>query len=177
MPLSEPNLAETAPPTTLLERIRHLFPAGQFLRYLCVGVWNTLFGYGTYAAFVALYSHFLPHHYLPLTVDLASISATPISITMSYLCYKFFVFRTHGNYLREWTRCFAVYGSGMIPNLIALPILTKALQQLSHLHRAAPYAAGALMTGFTAIYSYIGHKKFSFAPPKSQQLAASEPQQ
>lgn len=172
----ESSLAESAPPASLLEKVRRLFPAGQFLRYLGVGVWNTIFGYGTYAAFVTLYSHYLPHHYLPLTVDLASISATPISITMSYLCYKFFVFRTHGNYLREWTRCFAVYGTGMIPNLIALPILTKALQQLPHLRHAAPYVAGALMTGFTAVYSYIGHKKFSFAPPKSQQPPLPEPQ-
>src|ERR1700722_7957687 len=86
-----PDLVLPAPvhSASLLEKIRHLFPAGQFLRYLCVGVWNTVFGYGTYAAFVALYSRFLPHHYLPLTVDLATISAGPISITMSYLCYKF----------------------------------------------------------------------------------------
>jgi putative flippase GtrA len=104
----------------------------------------------------------LPHRYLPLTVDLASVAATPLSITMSYLCYKFFVFRTHGNYLREWLRCFVVYGTSMIPNLVALPILTKTLMHLPHLQRTAPYLAGALMTGFTAIYSYIGHKKFSF---------------
>jgi putative flippase GtrA len=156
-----PDIAAPAP-ASLLEKIRHLFPAGQFLRYLCVGVWNTVFGYGTYAAFVALYSRFLPHHYLPLTVDLATISAGPISITMSYLCYKFFVFRTHGNFLREWLRCFVVYGTSMIPNLVALPILTKALMHLPHLLHSAPYVAGALMTGFTALYSYIGHKKFSF---------------
>ena len=160
-----PDLATPAPSASLLEKIRHLFPAGQFLRYLCVGVWNTIFGYGIYAAFVTFYGHYLPHQYLALTVDLASVSATPIGITMSYFCYKFFVFRTHGNYLREWLRCFAVYGTAMIPTLVALPILTKALLQVPHLHRSAPYVAGALMTGFTAVYSYVGHKKFSFRVP------------
>ena len=147
----------------LIGRLKHLFPSGQFLRYLAVGVWNTIFGYGLYALFVHLFSKILPHRYLPLTVDLASILSTPIGITNSFFCYKFFVFHTTGNYLKEWLRCFAVYGTGMIPNLIALPILTRALQTVPVLHGTiAGYVAGALMTGFTAVYSYFGHKKFSF---------------
>jgi putative flippase GtrA len=173
MPISAPasTASKSAPPLTLLQKIKHLFPAGQFLRYLAVGIWNTIFGYGMYALFVSLFSHLLPHRYLPLTVDLAQVTSSPISITMSYLCYKFFVFRTEGNYLREWLRCFAVYGSGMIPPLIMLPILTRFLQHLPHLQHSAPYVAGALMTGFTAVYSYLGHKKFSFRAPKSKPAA------
>jgi putative flippase GtrA len=143
---------------------RPFFPPGQFLRYLCVGVWNTVFGYGTFAMFVTIYNHLLHHQNLPLTVDLASITGTPITITMTYFCYKFFVFHTHGNYLREWLRCFAVYGIAMIPGLLALPILTRALQQIPHLLHSAPYLAGALMTAFTAIYSFVAHKSFSFRP-------------
>ncbi len=34
---------------------------------------------------------------------------------VAYLGYKFFVFRTKGNFLSEWLKCFAVYGTGMIP--------------------------------------------------------------
>ncbi len=147
----------------LIDRIKRLFPSGQFLRYLAVGVWNTIFGYGMYALFVHLFSRVLPHKYLWLTVDLASITSTPIGITMSFLCYKFFVFHTTGNYFKEWIRCFAVYGTGMIPNLVVLPVLTRTLQTISYLHgTAAGYVAGALLTGFTAVYSYFGHKKFSF---------------
>ena len=161
-PEPSPVITEDAAPKSFLARVMALFPRGEFLRYLSVGFWNTAFGYSTYAAFVWLFSHFLPHRYLPLTVDLASVASTPITITMSYLCYKFFVFHTKGNYLREWLRCFAVYGTGMIPNLIALPILTRLLQAEPRIHAYAGYIAGALMTGFTAIYSYFGHKKFSF---------------
>jgi putative flippase GtrA len=138
------------------------FPPDQIVRYLVVGVWNTLFGYCVYAAFVTIYSHLLSHRHLSLTVDLASVTSTPLGITMSYFCYKFFVFRTQGNYLREWLRCFAVYGTAMIPGLVVLPLLTRALLQVPHLHRSAPYLAGALVIGFTAIYSFLGHKKFSF---------------
>ena len=158
-----PSSSAKAAETGLFARLQHLFPSGQFLRYLGVGVWNTIFGYGLYVLFVHLFSKVLPHKYLPLTVDLASILSTPIGITNSFLCYKFFVFHTTGNYLKEWLRCFAVYGTGMIPSLVALPILTRVLQTVPVLHGVyAGYAAGALMTAFTAVYSYFGHKKFSF---------------
>ena len=142
--------------------LKRFLPPGEVLRYLIVGVWNTVFGYILYAAFVYLYSHFLPHRYLPLTVVLASVTAKPIGITMAFLCYKHFVFHTHGNYLKEWLRCFAVYGAGMIPELIALPILTRFFLAFALTHRPAPYLAGAVITVFTATLSYFGHKTFSF---------------
>jgi putative flippase GtrA len=160
-------------PSDLIARLKQLFPAGQFARYLCVGVWNTIFGYGSYAAFLFLFTHFLPHRYLPLTADIAYLTALPISITMSYLCYKTLVFKTQGNYLVEWLRCFAVYGIGMIPVLVVLPLLTHALSRVPLLRpTSAPLLAGAIMTGFTTIYSFIGHRKFSFRPKKKTPVSA-----
>ena len=139
-----------------------MFPAREVLRYFAVGVGNTVFGYACYAAFVALYSQLLPVRYLPFTVDVASITATPIGVTESFLAYKFLVFRTSGNYFREWLRCFVVYGSATIPGLFILPVLARLLQS-SALHNLAPYLAGALVMGGTAIYTYLAHKNFSFA--------------
>lgn len=166
MPPPNPSVIEPVIHPTPLDRLKSIFPPGQFLPYLCVGVWNTIFGYGAYAAFVAIYSHHLPHKSLMMTVDLASISSTPLAITMAYFCYKFFVFRTQGNYVQEWLRCFAVYGVGMIPGLIILPILTKWIQQLKPLHQLAPYVAGAVFVGAGAILSFLGHKNYSFRVPK-----------
>lgn len=161
--LSDAGSADAEVSSSLADTLRRLFPAGQILRYLGVGVWNTIFGYLCYAASVFLFRHLLPHDKLPLTADIAYVAATPVSITMSYLCYKFFVFKTQGNYLREWLRCFAVYGTGMIPVLVALPVLTRALQTIHTLpSSAAPLLAGVITTGFTTIYSYIGHRNFSF---------------
>src|SRR3978361_333343 len=89
--------------------MRRLMPTAEVIRFLGVGVWNPIFAYGLYAGFVTLYGPLLPHRYELLTPDLASLSGKPIGITMAFFCYKFFVFRTKGNYLREWLRCFAVY--------------------------------------------------------------------
>lgn len=128
-------------PKGRLSRIVSRLPKRQFLRYLCVGIWNTIFGYLSFAGFLFLFSHLLPQHLLYLAVIVASVVSTPISITAAYLCYKFFVFRTSGNYLVEWLRCFAVYGVGMLPGLLILSALTRVLQTILHNHRAPLVAA------------------------------------
>ena len=180
------------------DRLRKHFPGGQFLRYLCVGAFNTLFGYFTFAVALYFLNLALPQRFLYLTVILASVIANPLNITVAYFGYKFFVFRTQGNYLREWLKCFAVYGSAMIPALLVLSALTGLLQSIFHRHSAslhaalaavetrvhghslavlqhiatgksmAGYVAGALVVGFSTVYSFIGHKKVTFrAPPKA----------
>ncbi len=146
-------------------------PPGQFLRYLLIGGWNTLFGYSTYALFTTLLMPRLRFGYI-----LASIFSSLINITVAYFGYKFFVFKTQGNYLVEWFRCILVYGSGMVPGLVLLPLLVTGLHYIFHLQRSAPYIAGALLMGFGVIYSFFGHKHFSFRVPEdAAHDAATEP--
>jgi putative flippase GtrA len=120
-----------------------------------------------------------------------------LNITVSYLTYKFFVFGTKGNYLAEWLKCFAVYGTGMIPGLVAISALTRFLQFVIHEHATslhiflnaigrhlsarplallqhiatgkamAGYIAGALVIGTTTIYSFLGHKWVTFRVRKA----------
>jgi len=179
-------------PKKRLSRLVNLFPGGQFFRYLCVGVFNTVFGYCTFAATLFLLNHIVPAGFLPLTVVAASLICTPLNITVAYFGYKFFVFKTRGNYLLEWFKCFGVYGVGMLPGLLALSAVTKLLQTLIHarspelhylLDQATPhfsgaalatvhklssgkalagYLAGALVQGFTTIFSFVGHKNVTF---------------
>ncbi len=184
-------------PKRRLQRLANFFPAGQFARYLCIGVFNTLFGYLSFAVFLTVLNAVLPSRLLFLTVILASILAWPVNVTVSYLGYKFFVFRTKGNFLGEWLRCFAVYGTSVIPSLVALSALTRVLQTTIHRHAGslhvylnaverhlsghplellqhiatgnamAGYIAGAVMIGVSTIYSFIGHKKVTFRTRKS----------
>lgn len=156
-----------------LARLTRHLPPGQFARYLLVGAWNTLFGYCTYALFTVLLMPRFRFGYV-----LASAISSMINITMAYFGYKFFVFKTKGNYLVEWLRCILVYGSGMLPGLVLLPLLVEGLHYAFHLQRSAPYVAGALLTGFTATYSFFGHKHFSFRVPAdaSSEAAARDPE-
>jgi putative flippase GtrA len=135
-------------------------PPGQFFRYLLVGIWNTGFGYGLFVLFTYLLSKRWPEYgYIP-----ASLLSSVFSITVAFFGYKLYVFKTKGNYLQEWMRCVAVYGSSIAVGLAILPCLVYLIRHATALDTKAPYIAAALMTGFSTIYNFLGHKKFSFRP-------------
>lgn len=160
-----PSAQDPFLPKRRLQRIVDLFPPGQFVRYLCVGGFNTLFGYGTFALALTLLNRAVPQHLLYLTAVLASVVSTPLNITVAYFGYKIFVFKTKGNHLLEWLKAFAVYGTGMIPGLLVLGALTRWLQTMMR-HALAGYVAGAIVIGVSTIYSFVGHKKVTFKSRK-----------
>ena len=120
----------------------------QKLRYLATGGFNTLAGYGEFALLYYLMTPALPY-------AVPWLLANILGITTSFLTYKFFVFRTHGRYLREYLRFYVVYG---IP---ALPGLGLFALGVGKLHWNA-YAVHAVIMFLTVIVSYFGHKHFSF---------------
>ena len=142
--------------------LRRVFPTGEVIRFLLVGASNTVIAYVLYALCVRFYAHLLPTHGKPLIADLASLTSKPISITVAFLGYKHFVFRTKGNYLKEYLRCFAVYGVSTPAELLILPIATKLFLLGALTHPYAPYLAGIVNSVLIASYSYFAHKKFSF---------------
>lgn len=154
--------------STLLSHI----PQGQFGRYLLVGFGNTVVGYSTYAAFTWLLQPMFPNVYYRVMV--AQATASFLTITIAFLAYKWLVFKTRGNYLREWLKCFAVYGSNNLLNLALLPIFVVFIRRVSHFERQAPFIAGALLIGFGVVYNFWGHKNFSFRT-SSGSVPASAP--
>lgn len=142
--------------------LRRVLPSAEVIRFLAVGVSNTVFSLALYSGCVILFGHLLPHSGKPLVADIAFAISTPIGITFAFLCYKHFVFRTQGNYLKEYLRCFAVYSVSFPMGLIILPAATKGFQHISVTHPYAPFLAGLVNSFFIACYSYFGHKKFSF---------------
>ena len=146
--------------------MRRVLPSGEVIRFLMVGGFNTAFSLVFYSGCVILFGRSLPHLAKPLIADLAQIVSQPICITVAFLCYKHFVFRTKGNYLKEWLRCFAVYSVAIVAGLAILPAATKFFQLFHSIHtrwpNAPPILAGVVNSCIIACYSYFGHKKFSF---------------
>jgi putative flippase GtrA len=132
-------------------------PPGQLGRYLVVGVFNTAFAYGSYALFTALLDR-----YMPLSYMAGSLIASVLNITVAFLGYKWFVFKTRGSYLREWIRALTVYSGSIALGLVLLPPAVFIVRELTGSPRAAPYIAGALVLGVQVILSFVGHKRFSF---------------
>ena len=142
---------------SLCNLTRHI-PPGQLGRYLVVGVWNTAFAYGTFALLTWWLGRYVPASYLA-----ASLLSSVLNITVSFLGYKWFVFRTQGHYFREWLRCLMVYSGSIALGLLALPPTVFAVTAVTGNPTAAPYIAGAVVLGVQVVISFLGHKRYTFA--------------
>ena len=133
-------------------------PNRQVVRYVLVGGCNTLFGWLAYAGLTALFTRltsFYPYVF-------ASVLTSVINITASFLGYKWFVFKTRGNYLREWSKAMAVYTTSILITTFSLPLIVGFLRHATPFHNAAPYIAGAITSAAGVTMSFFGHKHFSF---------------
>jgi len=138
------------------------------VRYLFVGGWNTAFGYGVFVASLAVLGPpiqslersavpavaLIGHDYYLLINLLVWFVAVPQSvITMKYLA-----FRRGGRLLPQIGRAFVIY---LPAQGLGMAILWMTVQLL---HFSPPI--GALVTiGVTTIFSYLGHKYFTFRTP------------
>jgi putative flippase GtrA len=119
-----------------------------FLRYLLVAVWNTFFGVAVYGLlYLWLGKHF---HYLLLLIP-----SNVLAISNAFICYKFFVFKTKGNVLREYFRCYIIYGSVMLASAALVFVLVEWIG-------LAPPISNFVAVAVTTIFSYLAHKNFSF---------------
>jgi len=117
-------------------------------RYLLVGGWNTLFGYGVT---VLLYQKL---HLLLSTLVIATLS-NGIAITMSFITYRYLVFKSKGHFFREYLKSFVVYGLSGVMSIASLWYL------VDHLGLNI-WTAQALAMILTVIASYFGHSRFTF---------------
>jgi len=129
----------------------------ELLRYLVVGGFNTLFGYSLFALFNWLLAGMGRYAY-----EYALFLASIISMTIAFLGYKWFVFRTRGKYLAEWARCVGVYGTTMLIGLAGMPVLVRILEKTLLRPALASYLAGAIMTVVSVGFGFFGHKNVSF---------------
>jgi len=120
----------------------------QSLRYLLAGGWNTVFGYGIG---VGLYTILSSQLHVAVIAAIANI----LAITMSFLTYKLFVFKTTGNWLSEYGRSYLVYGSMALLSIILLWAMVDYLG-------VDIWYAQALVILLTVGVSYLGHKFFTF---------------
>jgi len=119
------------------------------IRYLLAGAWNTLFGYGVGVGFLYAFHG---------TFNAAEIGliCNILSITMSFVSYKVFVFKTKGGWGKEYFRCYVVYGGTA---LIGTGMLWFMVEKVF----LSYWVAQGLVIFITIIVSYVGHAKFTFS--------------
>jgi len=126
----------------------------QGIRYLVAGAWNLLFGY-MLGVVVYLWLNQIVH------VIIISIIVNIITITMSFLTYKIFVFKTSGGWLTEYLKIYAVYGSTAFFGTVLLWIFIDYL-------KIDIWFSQGLVLSILFIFSFILNKKFTFKGSSDQ---------
>jgi putative flippase GtrA len=140
---------------------------GEALRYLIVGVWNTIFSYFMFFLFVRLFATPLEAA-TRLDAKLVAIilqwASWVFAVVQSTVTMKYFAFKSKGSLGKQVFRAYFIY---LPAQGIASVILWVAMLLLVP-HLGARYAAlvGQLFAVFiTTIFSYFGHKYFTFKVP------------
>lgn len=120
--------------------------------YLLVGVWNTIFAFVIGVSIYALLSD-------QLHTVLIGIICNVICISMSFMTYKLFVFKTSGNWVSEYGRSYLVYG--------ATAFLGTALLwfMVDYLNFNIWYVQAFIIL-ITVFISFLGHNFFTFRSRK-----------
>jgi putative flippase GtrA len=123
----------------------------QGLRYLLVGGWNTVFGYGLFAALqLTLGDHV---HYLVLLAV-----ATVVAVLQAFVLYRTWVFEVSGPWLPDLARFSLVYLGAFVANLALLPLLVEVAG-------LPVLLAQAFVVAGTIAASFLAHRNFSFRRP------------
>jgi len=139
------------------EKLWFSFP--EKLRFLLVGGFNTVVAYSL-LAFLDWFFGNINHHFAwdfsNLEVaNLALVIQYIITINLSFITMRYYVFRSHGNIMQEWLKSWSVY---IFIYLINAPIMTF----LMAIFNLAAWQAQAIYLIFSTIVTFILHKYYSF---------------
>jgi putative flippase GtrA len=126
------------------------------VRFILVGIWNTIFSYLVFVALDYLFNLFLSPRYVAYMS--AAVLSSVLAIINAYIFHKHITFQSMvrgKGILIEFARFFSTYLFSTILGLILLPVSVEVLG-------IEPRIAAALLIPITTIISYIGHSRFSF---------------
>jgi putative flippase GtrA len=126
------------------------------LRFLIVGIWNTIFGYLVFIGFDSLFTHLLSKRYAAYMS--AAVLLNILAIINAYIFHKYITFRSGIKgigILFEFFRFSTTYLVTFCLSLILLPFFVEITYM-------TPKIAAAFVILCCTVISYLGHSKFSF---------------
>ena len=118
------------------------------VRFAIVGVLNTGVGYLLFVVVQLAFGHFLHEVFVLLCAHV-------LASAFAFVMHKRFVFKAHGQILIDYLRFQVVYLVPLAINMMVLPISVRVFD-------INIYLAQAIFTALTVIFSFVGHKYFSF---------------
>lgn len=139
------------------ENIWFRFP--EKLRYLLVGGFNTVLAYALLNALDWLFGYINKKYELGLVSEAVANAALllqyVITINISVVTMRYYVFRSTGNWKKEFAKAWSVY---IFLYLINAPIMTL----LMVIFGLKTWAAQGIYLTFSTIITFFLHKYFSF---------------
>jgi putative flippase GtrA len=155
--------------TTASAKLKNIYDAhGEKLRYLVVGVWNTAFSYLLFAIFIRLFAGPIEAAWPKVDTKLVAIvlqwASWVLAVVQSTVTMKYFAFKSKGSLAKQVFRAYFIY---LPAQAIASAILWVAMLVLvPHIGSRPGALVGQLFAVFiTTIFSYFGHKYFTFRVP------------
>ncbi len=146
-------------------KLRDLYDAhGEKLRYLIVGVWNTALGYGVFwlaITFLATPLREATRLDFKVVALVLQWAVWVVMVVNSVAMMKYFAFRTKGHLGKQILRGYVVY---LPAQGISTLILFGFMQALGGGPTAAKLGQAAAVA-IATVFSYIGHKYFTFRVP------------
>lgn len=140
-----------SPRPTIADKVKGLYDAhGEKLRFLIVGVWNTLFNVVLFNVLLLVFGR--------ATYLVWFWVAWAISVIQSTVTMKYFAFRRKGPILPQIGRAYVIY-------LPAQGLSTVIMWFAVTVMRIMPPVAQLITVFVTTAFSYIGHKYFTFRVP------------
>ena len=126
------------------------------IKFVLVGIWNTIFGYSVFCLLDALFLNIFATRYIAYMS--AMVLGQVIAIINAYIFHKYVTFKSRvrgREMIIEFFRFSMTYAVIFCLNLILLPIFVEIF------HITPKISAAILILICTAI-SYLGHSRFSF---------------
>jgi len=143
------------------ENIWFKFP--EKLRFLLVGGFNTVFAWSVFAALNWLFTVIneragwnFPEI---LLANAALIIQYAITINVSFITMRYYVFRSHGNFWREWAKAWSVY-------ILLYAVNAPSISFLMWAFKLDAWWEQAIYLVFSTIVTFLLHKYYSFRKTK-----------
>ena len=126
------------------------------VKFVLVGIWNTIFGYSVFCLLDILFSYLLATRYIAYMS--AMVLGQIIAIINAYIFHKYITFKSRvrgREMMLEFFRFSMTYAVIFCLNLILLPIFVE-------IFNIRPKLSAAMLILMCTAISYLGHSRFSF---------------
>lgn len=126
------------------------------VKFVLVGVWNTIFGYSVFCLLDILFSHLFATRYIAYMS--AMVLGQIIAIINAYVSHKYITFKSKvrgRKIIIEFFRFSMTYAVTFCLSLVLLPTFVE-------IFHITPKISGAVAILICTIISYLGHSRFSF---------------